>query len=328
MRVWAGSHIEWAWHNARLAVGVMTVVTLLSPIRVNASTWQPPAYSVTPIGALSLGESSYAVGVNNRGDVAGEIGSGRSYTPFLYRNGHVSLIPSPKDISQLQVVGLNDADVLSAQAFLTDGRSGAFAIVPRNGGFNWVALTTASPNDDISAVADVAANGDIAGGITIHLAHGGFQIRSVIWKALPAGRYAVAKLLPLANGYNISISGGVWIRKGTTYVAGAQGNGSLQSACLWSPSPSLTSLANGTPFITTIGGVGGEVYGAGMTFVQQGGSYAWVARIAFNKAGGASLRRPVILPGLGAYGDEVGLGVSVDAQGNPIVVGGAPTTAG
>ena len=77
----------------------------------------------------------------------------------------------------------------------------------------------------------------IAGDITIHGAHGWFQIRSALWKALPNGNFTNAQSLPMARGYTISISGGIWSRNGLTYVAGAQGNGPLQGACIWSPSP-------------------------------------------------------------------------------------------
>jgi len=206
------------------------------------------------------------------------------------------------------------------QAHGDNGQSSAFAVRPRANGFEWIRLRTGGIAADNLSVAGIDRNGDIDGGLTVDNPDGSFQLRSVIWKSIAGGSYGAAQLLPMSRGFSESISGGIWYRNGVPYVAGAQGNPATQVASLWSPSPELTSLSDERPFVSTIGGATGHVYAAGTTFWGSI-SYAWLARVTFDKSGTASLQGPVVLPPVHGFDQAYGGGVGLNAAGQPVVVG-------
>jgi hypothetical protein len=82
----------------------------------------------------------------------------------------------------------------------------------------------------------------------------------------------------------------------------------------------MTFLPLELPFVSTIGGVPGDVYAAGTTY-SSSISYAWMARLTFDAGGKASMREPTVLPAIPGYTQEYGEGVTVDATGHPRVVG-------
>lgn len=88
----------------------------------NACGLREPAtsYCLTDIGALLGSDYSFAVGINNRGEVVGDLGGRRS---FHYRDGHVYPIePLPGD-DAVHVAGINDAGVIVGSSMKTDSAS-------------------------------------------------------------------------------------------------------------------------------------------------------------------------------------------------------------
>jgi hypothetical protein len=310
--------------NKSLALFFLTVaiasVGSLAGTQVGASP--APAYIVVPIKGLPTNQPSSCDAINSRGDVVGELDSAGRQVPFLYRNGHTVLLRPLAGTFDATATDINGSDVISVDARRKDGTSEAFAVRPSGATFVWIPLKTVGPNASNLSVVRVAQNGDMDGTVTITTHGGSAAYRSVIWKATPKRGYSRAKLLPMSTGFDISVTGGIWSRNGSTYVAGAQGNGREQGASLWSPAAELTFLTDELPFVSTIGGAHGRIYGAGTTYSGDVAN-AWLARLSFGRANRASLTAPAILPNLPGFSQEYGEAVTVDVKGDPIVVGDA-----
>jgi hypothetical protein len=283
-------------------------------------------YDVVEIGPSASQSFSYSVGVNSRGDVVGEVGSATP-VPFLYRGGQFTRLTPPGGISQAQATGINDSDIISVQAHLDSGLSAAYAVKRIGKRYAWIRLSTGSLRCKNLSVANVAENGDVDGGLTLILPDGGAEPRSVIWHINSDGTYEPARLLPTSAGYVTAVSGGIWYRNGTSYVAGGQGDGGpMQDASLWSPTPELAWVPHASLFASTVGGSGRQVYAAGTS--RSSTLSAWVSAVTFDGAGVARMSAIRILDYYPGYDEAEGEGVAVDARGRSIVVGDVASSVG
>ncbi len=312
------------WARALAFLGVMTAGVALSPVATAGAA--RAAYQVIPLGPMGPRTDSFSVGINAHGDVVGQVGTS-SQVPFLYRNGRFIRLTPPSGIGGADATGINNADTISVQAYGSNGDPRAFAVRPSPGGFSWIPLPTGSLRFDFLRVAGVASNGDIDGELTSVPLYSPVRQRSVLWRAKADGRYAAAELLPVSRGFVATIAGGIWRHNGTSYVSGAQGNGGLvQDASVWSPRPTLTHVANGMLFASTVGGDGQHVYAAGAILSSTFG--AWVSTVSFGRTGEASLKSLETLPSSADRDGSVAEGVSVDSHGRPTVVGDVFSGAG
>jgi hypothetical protein len=223
----------------------------------------------------------------------------------------------PPGVVDVQATGINDSDVISVQASTEDGGSLAFAVTPKARGFTWIPLQTGSLHCEFLSVAGVAANGDIDGGLTLILPHGGVQVRSVLWRVRSDGTYRAAELLPMSPAFVGTVAGGIWRRNGQTYVSGGQGQGGpLQDASLWSPSPTLTFVPDEMLFASAIGGTAQHVYAAGT--MRSDAMRAGFSEIVFDRTGSHGSKQWKSCPARQGISRELPKGFRSTRKGDPL----------
>ncbi len=310
-----------ATHSTRLArmVACLGLFALTPVSSVSIRTASEVRYRLVVISLKS--PDSFPTAINSSGEVIGQMG-GANTVPFVYRSGgEVSLIP-PAGLSDVQVEALNDAGTIAVQAEDADGTPIAFAARPQGHGFKWIKLALGQFDGANVSVSAVAKNGDIDGTISSVSSTSTSQLRSVLWRVTSAGGYRTARALPISKGFTSTISGGIWRRKGETYVAGAQSTpADAQYASIWSPHPNLKRVPGENLFAGAVGGKGGKVFTVGT--MEGSGLQGWLAPLAFGPKGRAQVGRVSALPTPPGYNQCLALGVAVNAAGIPVTVGDA-----
>jgi hypothetical protein len=259
--------------------------------------------------------------MNSFGDVTGQMGD-LFNTGFIYHHGRLRALVPPRGYSGSLLTGINDSGVIIAKTYSMDGTSAAFAVVPRNSAYTWVRLPLGSKQASDATAAAIDSHGNIAGSIILGAASGAGRERSVEWHRRANGTFTKPHVLPLSPGFNISIAGSIWNRRGVSYVGGAQGDGTNQDVSLWGSGSSVTPSPGGLPFASSLGGRDNHVFAAG-TVYGQGAYGAWFGRVRFEKSGIASIRSVNRLPLPGGYFETEAAAVTADRNGQAIVVGDA-----
>ena len=304
-----------------LVLALLSILLPWSPSLAHAGS--ATKYRVVAIAPTSA--ASFSTAINSAGEVIGQMG-GTNPVPFVYRAGKLVRLIAPRGLSDVQALALNDSGTIAVQAQGPSGRSLAFAVRPNRGRFVWSRLALAGFDGADVSVSGVASNGDIDGTVTLVSPGGTVDMRSVIWRVTPGYGYRPAQVLPVSAGFTSTLAGGIWRRRGETYVAGAEATPSthVQDASLWSPEPALEAVPGEQLFTSAIGGTGDEVYAVGT--MRSSTFQAWAAKLAFGPGGRAGLDRMQALPPVAGYDESVAVGVSVDAAGLPVTVGDVLST--
>jgi len=311
--------VSLGWVMTCAALSVLIPVSNMDTSAASASV----RYRVIPIALRSATSSPTAI--NSSGEVIGQIGASNP-VPFVYRSGWLVRLIPPQGVVDAQALALNDAGTIAVQSEGPDG-SLAFAVRRNGRGFHWIRLAIAGLNATSVWVSGVAGNGDIAGTVMCKSSSGPIEQRSVIWRPIRGGQYAVAQALPVSRGFNSTISGAIWRKGKRTYVAGAESASApyVQDASVWSPAPEIEALPNQQLFVAAMGGARNAVYAAGT--MRSATFKGWIAPVKFSPDGRAWLGRVDTLAPVPGYDQSVALGVSVTRGGLPVTVGDALSSA-
>src|SRR5580765_1338464 len=100
----------------------ITVLASLACISLAASALAQPIYSVTDLGVLPGCDTSVAVGVNDRGDVAGYCMNGGDQVAVIWRNGQLINLGKLTGGTYAAAASINSQGVVIGDGDTGDGR--------------------------------------------------------------------------------------------------------------------------------------------------------------------------------------------------------------
>jgi hypothetical protein len=342
-----------------LAAGLVTMTSTGGTGLARSRQSTAPRDRITELKAFSGLKSLTLVAMNDNGDIVGNAREDKRSVIVVdlaagTRSAHLLILQKPSGLTNVSASGINDAGIVSAQAWRSSGHRVPFVVFFHGRGHIWWQLPGRQASYE---VAGIAANGDVAGTM---MSSSGLAERAVEWFFQPgyegpvARPYAAAFSLKRSPGFTRSSASSIWSngrRSGYAsreLIGGMQYRGNRPSNRFtiwrwlnWCPNefgcsqPAQSGKLTGhlqsplLPIPFMIGGWGRHIYAAGRQMGVDTGS-GWRSTIRFTGTG-AKLGSLVGLPVPTHHGAECFYGannVSASKDGKFVGVGGISCTGG
>ena len=163
-----------------VAASALVVICAAVPLPVSAAT-PSASYVVTQIPGVARNLPSYAIALNSRGDVLGQVDTSAPRALLSTVTVILGSLTRPPVHSTL-TPRTSTQPMHFGSGISGRRRRQAFAVRPSGRSFVWTRLAMGALNVQSLSVARVSGNGDIAGEVD---PVGSFYDRSVIWRAAP-----------------------------------------------------------------------------------------------------------------------------------------------